>query len=79
MLCFKVALGGGRRYFQPINTTIDPEYGSENHRTDGRDLIDEWLQVHNTAGFHAEYVWNKTEFEKIDPVTTDKLLGNGKT
>ena len=74
----KVALGGGRRYFQP-NTTEDPEYGTKNRRTDGKDLIAEWEQNQKNNGLDAKYVWRKEEFDNVDPVTTDRLLGEKKS
>ena len=69
-----MALGGGRRYFQP-NTTKDPEYGTDNRRTDRKDLIAEWEQNQKNNGFDAKYVWRKEEFNNVDPVATDRLLG----
>ena len=72
---FKVALGGGRKYFKPV-TTNDPEYPSrKNTREDGQDLIEQWLEANQLNGLRAEYVWNKTAFDDVNPVTTDRLLG----
>lgn len=65
-----VALGGGRTRFLP-NTLNDPEYGSAGRRKDGRDLTAEWVSKHSKA----EYVWNKAQFDAIDPAKTDHLLG----
>ena len=65
-----VALGGGRTRFLP-KTVIDPEYGMSGKRKDGRDLTTEWLNKHK----NANYIWNKAQFDAIDPKTTDHLLG----
>ena len=66
----EVALGGGRSYFLP-ETSADPEYSSQSgRRTDGRDLTAEWAAEPNAA-----YVWNKTDFDLIDPRSTRRLLG----
>ncbi|MEI6268358.1 MAG: alkaline phosphatase [Methylococcaceae bacterium] len=65
-----VALGGGRTRFIPQSAT-DPEYGIAGKRKDGRDLTADWLSKHS----NARYVWNKTQFDAIDPKTTDHLLG----
>jgi len=66
----EVALGGGRTYFLP-NTAFDPEYTTtKGRRTDGRNLITEF-----TTKFGGEYVWNKAQFDAINPVATTKLLG----
>ncbi|EGW19983.1 alkaline phosphatase [Methylobacter tundripaludum] len=65
-----VALGGGRTRFIPKNLT-DPEYGVAGKRKDGRDLTTEWVSNHA----NAQYVWNKAQFDAIDPNTTDHLLG----
>ena len=67
----EVALGGGRYNFMP-NTQSDPEYITQKgRRTDGRDLILEWTSNYN----NSEYVWNKVDFDAVNPKTTDHLLG----
>jgi len=66
----EVALGGGRTYFLP-NSAFDPEYtATKGRRTDGRNLTTEF-----TTKFGGEYVWNKAQFDAINPVATTKLLG----
>jgi alkaline phosphatase len=66
----EVALGGGRTYFLP-NTQFDPEYvTTKGKRKDGRDLTAEFK-----TKFGGEYVWNKAQFDAINPKTTKKLLG----
>ncbi len=66
----EVALGGGRSYFLP-NTVSDPEdAGASGRRKDGRNLPQEWSK---RAG--ASYVWNKAQFDAIDPRRTRHLLG----
>ena len=55
-----------------VNTTrLGPEYGSSGARRDGRDLTAEWLN----AASNSHYVWNRDQFNAIDPATTDHLLG----
>lgn len=66
----EVALGGGRGNFL-TNTTPDPEYPTKSgSRTDGRDLTTEWLQQP-----HSAFVWNKAQFDAINPYKTRHLLG----
>jgi alkaline phosphatase len=66
----EVALGGGRSYFLP-NTLTDPEdTGSKGRRKDGRDLAAEWAAKPQSA-----FVWNKAQFDAIDPRSTRHLLG----
>ncbi|MBI3801770.1 MAG: alkaline phosphatase [Deltaproteobacteria bacterium] len=66
----EVALGGGRSKFLP-NTTDDPEDpGTKGSRLDGRDLTAEWLKKPQ-----AVYVWNKGQFDAINPAKTSHLLG----
>jgi alkaline phosphatase len=65
-----VALGGGRTRFIP-NTITDPEYGVAGKRKDGRNLTTDWTTKHS----NAQYVWNKAQFDAINPKTTDHLLG----
>lgn len=69
---FEVALGGGRRMFMD-KTMEDPEdAGKTGQRTDGRDLIKEWLDAN---GDGAAYVWNKEQFDNLDLSKTKKILG----
>ncbi|CAM1323709.1 ALPL (predicted) [Pycnogonum litorale] len=70
-----VILGGGRRHFLP-ETERDPEYpGQFGRRTDGRNLIDDWLASKKSRGQTAEFVWKKEDFDKINTENTDYLLG----
>ena len=72
-----VALGGGRTYFLPKKDAngadvFDPEYTTvTGRRNDGRDLTQEWRQKHGKNS----YVWNKAQFDAINPAKTDRLLG----
>lgn len=67
----EVALGGGRSYFLP-NTVTDPEdTGAKGRRLDGRNLATEWAQ----SKPRSAYVWNKAQFDAIDPKSTRHLLG----
>ncbi len=68
----KVAMGGGRPYFNR-NTDFDREYTTtKGRRADGRDLTAEWV---STRGANSAYVWNAAGFNAIDPNSTDYLLG----
>lgn len=66
----EVALGGGRTYFMP-NTMTEQEYGAKGKRKDNRNLTAEWQSKFSNAA----YVWNKAQFDAIDPTTTKHLLG----
>jgi len=67
----EVALGGGRSYFLP-STVNDPEdAGANGRRRDGRNLPQEWVGKRPAAA----YVWNKRQFDAINPATTRHLLG----
>ena len=67
----EVALGGGRTKFIS-NQTIDPEYDNrKGERLDGRDLPKEWTTKYK----NSDYVWNKQQFDAIDPKKTKHLLG----
>ncbi|XP_077441001.1 alkaline phosphatase-like [Vanacampus margaritifer] len=66
-----VILGGGRQYMIP-KTMQDPEYPSEKgDRADGQNLIVEWLKNKK----RAKYVWNKKQFDDVNPRNTDFLMG----
>jgi alkaline phosphatase len=67
----EVALGGGRIKFFPKDAT-DPEgVSTTKGRQDNRDLAQEWTQKHSRSA----YIWNQSQFDSIDPETTDHLLG----
>ncbi|XP_062328344.1 alkaline phosphatase, tissue-nonspecific isozyme [Osmerus eperlanus] len=70
-----VIIGGGRKYMTPKGT-VDPEYprdlASRGRREDGRNLIAEWQ--HMKLGKVARYVWNRTDFDSVNPDTTDYLM-----
>ncbi|XP_055619749.1 membrane-bound alkaline phosphatase-like [Toxorhynchites rutilus septentrionalis] len=69
---FKVVLGGGRRCMLPKE--VKDEEGSRGYRLDGRNLIQEWTELHEEMGESA-YVWNRKELLSIDANKTDFLLG----
>ncbi|XP_043975547.1 alkaline phosphatase, tissue-nonspecific isozyme isoform X1 [Gambusia affinis] len=70
-----VIIGGGRKYMTPRGTK-DPEYSwdlsSWGTRRDGRNLIQEWQSM--KTGKVAHYVWNKSDFDAVDPEATDYLM-----
>ncbi len=66
----EVALGGGREHFLP-NSVPDPEHPTlVGRRTDGRDLIKQWMAKSGSA-----FVWNSSMFDAIDVSKTKHLLG----
>lgn len=55
----------------------DPEFPKlRGLRTDGRNLVNAWLNNHADAG-HTDfyYVWNQTDFDAIDTTNINHLLG----
>ena len=68
----EVAMGGGRSNFIPTGIA-DPEgdAAATGRRRDGRDLTAEWTAKDNS---HS-YVWNKEQFDVIDPSSSPKVLG----
>ncbi|XP_073258297.1 alkaline phosphatase-like [Porites lutea] len=67
----EVVFGGGRRELMHKNQT-DPEYSDKKgERLDGRDLISEWVNKFQ----NSKYVWNKTEFDRIDVDKVDHVIG----
>ena len=67
----EVALGGGRSYFLPTTVNDPEDAGSKGRRLDGRNLAGEWA----SSRPNAAYVWNKAQFDAINPATTKHLLG----
>ncbi|XP_030843569.1 alkaline phosphatase [Strongylocentrotus purpuratus] len=68
-----VILGGGRQEFLPTRVE-DPEYYDvTGRREDGNNLIGQWQGEKEASSSH--YVWNKEDFDNVEPTTTDYLLG----
>jgi alkaline phosphatase len=70
-------MGGGRTNFLPAQIKgvdhFDPEHPrTKGRRLDGRDLTQEWLTTRGPKG--AAYVWNKAQFDAINPTHTTHLL-----
>jgi alkaline phosphatase len=68
----EVAMGGGRSNFLPATASDPEDAGETGERQDGRDLTEAWLERHGNSG---AYVWNKDQFDAIDPGDVDHLLG----
>ncbi len=67
----EVAFGGGRSKFTP-NTMPDAEDSTrKGERLDGRDLTQEWKDKYRSSA----YVWNKQQFDTIDPRRDKHVLG----
>ena len=67
----EVVLGGGRSHFFGEDSN-DPEYHFvSGKRTDGRDLISEWLGL----DFNRSYIWNSEGFSKLNPRSNQQFLG----
>lgn len=66
----EVVLGGGREAFLP-NMEHDPEYPKKTgRRTDGRNLMLEYEKK-----FGVPVIWNKAQFDAVDPAATQRLIG----
>lgn len=72
-------MGGGRRHWLPLTDYDREERNQRGRRTDGRNLLDDWVHDKKTRDLNAEYVWNKAQFDKVDPRHTDYLLGKAST
>lgn len=66
-----VVLGGGRRNFLPVQS-VDPEHPDQTGvRTDGRDLIAQWLRTKGSA-----FVWSGEQLsDLVSQGKTSKILG----
>ncbi|KAH9496513.1 hypothetical protein Btru_043244 [Bulinus truncatus] len=75
-----VLMGGGRAYFYPENFSDpdpDPKFNvSKVSRTDGVNLVEEWLREKQGKG---QFVYNKSSLDEVDFDRTDYLLGKGST
>lgn len=71
----QVVLGGGREVMMP-NNTFDEEYPEKRgKRGDERRLIETWMEHKKENKLRHKYVWNKKEFDKVNPSKVDYLLG----
>ncbi|XP_005192158.2 membrane-bound alkaline phosphatase [Musca domestica] len=68
-----VIMGGGRRNF--LSESMVDETGVPGNRTDGRNLIEEWLKLKKAENLKASYVWNKRDMEKLATQDVDYVLG----
>lgn len=71
---WEVVMGGGRRHFLPNDAAAnsgDAASTVEGDRTDARNLVTEWTAAYTDG----TYVYNKAEFEAVDPETTPHLFG----
>lgn len=69
----EVAMGGGRRHFLPKDASYNsPDATStiEGDRTDGRNLVAEWINAYPSG----VYVYDQAGFDTVDPDTTDHLF-----
>ncbi|KAG5683699.1 hypothetical protein PVAND_012965 [Polypedilum vanderplanki] len=64
----KVALGGGSRFFVNTSTIMHNTYGA---RTDGKNLINEWL----SAKPNRKFVKNREELMSVNTNNIDSLFG----
>lgn len=66
-----VALGGGRQYFMPVESTDPEDPTIKGGRQDMRDLTAEWTKKSN----NHRYVWDRKGFDAIDPKSGPRVLG----
>jgi alkaline phosphatase len=69
---FEVAMGGGRANFLPASMDDPEDEGKKGKRKDSRDLTKAWLDRYSNSG---AFVWNKDQFDKLDPNNVDHVLG----
>ena len=66
-----IVLGGGRRAFYPADQA-DPEHPEiTGHRSDGRDLIEEWQTRHPSG----QFIWDQAGFDALEPDADGPILG----
>lgn len=70
---FKVVLGGGRRVF--LDKTMMDEEGKAGERSDGKNLIQEWIASKQVESINASYIWTRQQLLSVIPSKTDYLLG----
>ncbi|XP_058835960.1 membrane-bound alkaline phosphatase-like [Topomyia yanbarensis] len=65
-----IIFGGGRQNFRPTSELDENE--NSGARTDNRNLIEEWRELHPNK---AEYIYNKIGLKAVDTDQTEHLLG----
>uniref|UniRef100_A0A182QF74 alkaline phosphatase n=1 Tax=Anopheles farauti TaxID=69004 RepID=A0A182QF74_9DIPT len=68
-----VALGGGSRHFYPVGT-VDRN-GEPGRRTDGRNLVDEWMNDLAARELRGQFVHDRTELLAVQSEQVDRLFG----
>ncbi|XP_031628392.1 membrane-bound alkaline phosphatase-like [Contarinia nasturtii] len=68
----KVIFGGGRRNF--VDKSQKDEEGNPGSRTDGKNLISEWLNNQH-KNEQRKYVWNKHGLLSLQPSANESVLG----
>lgn len=68
----EVAMGGGREYFRPVSLADPEDAGKFGRRKDGRDLTAEWTAKYGSG---SAFIWNKAQFDALNPYRTTHLLG----
>lgn len=66
-------MGGGRAKFFPQTDKDQKNYPGE--RSDGRNLIKEWLEINRTSGASSAYVTDRSQLKFVNTSDTDYLLG----
>jgi len=66
-------MGGGRAKFFPNINKDEQNY--QGQRCDGRNLIEEWLEINRTSGVSRTYVSNRSQLKSVNTSETDYLLG----
>lgn len=70
---FQVIFGGGRKNFLP--SYVKDNDGTPGHRSDGADLIEEWIEKKISLGYKPKYVYTKNDLLNIDLNKYDTVLG----
>ncbi|XP_053669575.1 alkaline phosphatase-like [Anopheles marshallii] len=68
-----VALGGGSRHFYPTGT-FDSN-GETGRRADGRNLVNEWIELTAARDLRAQFVHDRTGLLAVQPELVDRLFG----
>ncbi|XP_028968256.1 alkaline phosphatase [Galendromus occidentalis] len=70
----RVIMGGGRKHFLPNEIAPQDEWRTKSSskavrgpgdRTDGRNLVEDWLDKHSKNNRTASYIWNKSQLYRL--------------
>jgi hypothetical protein len=71
-------MGGGKKSFNANNSSVTSKHFLDKHlcvRTDGKDLIKEWIEDKTSKNLSYQYLTNEKDMKSLDTENTEYILG----